>query len=185
MLRCRIAPLIAASTAALLTLGACSSDAPHARPSPSPSPLASPSATATPIAGATPPDCKPPKKASFPDWVPDDLPFPNGMYSYKHLSPISGYQRALFVLPGGSSAFAKLVLKEWPKAGYVLGRGDSEPGEVEDNFSKAPATGAFKANDVYCTPGYTIMYLIYAKNGPSIAPPTPSATGAPLKKKHH
>lgn len=177
---------MAALSAVMLLFGACSSGSgkdPHK--SPSPSALASPTPTATPFAGPTPAKCKPPKKIAFPTWLPDDLPFPPGMYAYKNLSKISGYERALFVLPEGSTDFAKLVLKQWPKAGYVLGRGDSEPGEVEDNFSKAPATGAFKANDVFCTPGYTIMYLIYAKKGPAVPAPTPSATGAPLSKKHH
>ncbi|MDQ3879152.1 MAG: hypothetical protein M3290_12510 [Actinomycetota bacterium] len=178
---------MAAFVAALsLAMPACSKDAPKTHASPSPSALPSPSATVSAIAGATPPDCKPPKEVSFPDWVPDDLPFPDGTYAYRQLGPISGYKRALFVLPIGSTQFAKMVLKEWPKHGYVLGRGDSEPGEVEDNFSKSPATGAFKTNDVFCTPGYTIMYLIYAKKGPNIPVPTPSptATASPLVSKH-
>lgn len=177
--------MVALTCALSSALSACSSDPkPKAHDSP-PATVTAASASPT-FVGATPPECKPPAKVSFPDWVPDDLPFPDGMYAYKHLSKISGYERALFVLPIGSTQFAKMVLKEWPKAGYVLGRGDSEPGEVEDNFSKSPATGAFKANDVFCTPGYTIMYLIYAKKGPNIPVPSPSTTGtgAPLKKKH-
>jgi hypothetical protein len=65
----------------------------------------------------------------------------------------------------------------------VLGRGDSEPGEVEDQFGKAPAVGAFKAQAVYCDPGFSIMYLIYAKQRPDVgqpAPGIPSPQGSPL-----
>lgn len=178
--------VLAGLIAGLFAFAACGGDsAPRAKRSPTPSRTVTVSASPT-FAGATPPDCKPPKKVSFPTWVPDDLPLPDGIYAYRHLGKISGYQRALFVIPMGSTDFAKMVIHQWPKAGYVLGRGDSEPGEVEDNFSKSPAVGAFKANDVFCTPGYTIMYLIYAKNGPQVPVPTPtlSASGSPLTHKH-
>jgi hypothetical protein len=118
--------------------------------------------------------------------VPKDLPFPPGTYAYRNFPKLSGYERALFVVRVGTTQIAKLVLKQWPKAGYVLGRGDSEPGEVEDSFTKAPASGAFKANDVFCTPGYTVMYLVYANKGPVIPAPSPTASNTkPLVNKHH
>jgi hypothetical protein len=143
-----------------------------------------PSLSPAPAATGGVPECKTPKEVTFPDWVPDDLPLPEGTYAYKNLAPLGGYERALFVLQQGTRQFIKLVLKEWPKAGYVLGRGDAEPGEVEDDFRKPPAVGAFKANDVYCTPGYTVMYLIWAKNGPKNLNvlPSPSSTGSPISK---
>jgi hypothetical protein len=141
-------------------------------------------ATVTPQAGNGVPPCKKPQEVAFPQWLPDDLPLPDGTYAYKNLAPIGGYKRALFVLDVGTTPFTKLVLKEWPKAGYTLGRGDAEPGEVEDDFRKPPAVGAFKANDVYCTPGYTVMYLIWAPKGPKSlsALPSPTSTGSPLSK---
>ena len=130
------------------------------------------------------PKCKFPKEVSFPDWVPADLPLPPGTYAYEHLKPIAGYQRAFFVLRNTDTIeFTKLVLREWPKAGYTLGRGDAEPGEVEDDFHKPPAVGAFKANDVYCRPGFAVMYLIWAPDGPDgeFVLPSPTSTGTPLK----
>jgi hypothetical protein len=131
------------------------------------------------------PECKKPKEVAFPEWIPEDLPLPEGTYAYKNLAPLGGYKRALFVMDVGTRQLIKLVLREWPKAGYALGRGDAEPGEVEDDFRKPPAVGAFKANDVYCTPGYTVMYLIWAKDGPKAfnVLPTPTATGSPLNSK--
>jgi hypothetical protein len=130
------------------------------------------------------PKCKPPKEVPFPDWVPGDLPLPDNTYAYENLKPTGGYKRALFVLMKTNTAeLTKLVLREWPKAGYTLGRGDAEPGEVEDDFHKPPAVGAFKANDVYCTPGYAVMYLIYAPEGPEgeFILPSPTSRGTPLK----
>ena len=129
------------------------------------------------------PECKKPKEVDFPEWIPDDLPLPEGAYAYKNLAPLGGYKRALFVLEQGTRQFIKLVLREWPKAGYVLGRGDAEPGEVEDDFRKPPAVGAFKANDVYCDPGYTVMYLIWAEDGPKGFDVAPTPSGSPLKSK--
>ena len=130
------------------------------------------------------PRCRFPKKVPFPEWVPDDLPLPEGTYAYENLKPVGGYLRAFFVLRNTDTVeFTKLVLREWPKAGYTLGRGDAEPGEVEDDFHKPPAVGAFKANDVYCTPGYAVMYLIWAPDGPQgeLVMPSPTSVGTPLK----
>ena len=170
--------------AVVVALSSCSGDNGHtdAKGDPKRTTVA-PASPAPSVSNGTPP-CKKPKEVAFPDWVPDDLPLPEGTYAYKNLAPLGGYKRALFVLDTGTRQFIKLVLKEWPKAGYALGRGDAEPGEVEDDFRKPPAVGAFKANDVYCDPGYTVMYLIWAEHGPkAINPiPSPTATGSPLKK---
>jgi hypothetical protein len=128
------------------------------------------------------PKCKPPKEKPYPEWVPEDLPLPRGIYSYQHLPKLAGYKRALFAAPVTTHDITKLILDKWPKAGYPIGRGDAEPGEVEALFTKAPAVGALKANDVYCDPGYTIMYLIYAPKGSEDLSvlPTPTSTGSPL-----
>lgn len=128
------------------------------------------------------PKCKFPKEIAFPDWVPDDLPLPPGMYAYQHLPPAGGYKRSLFVTTATTQEMTDLVLDEWPGAGYPIGRGDAEPGEVEAVFTKAPGVGAFKANDVYCRPGYTIMYLIWAPKGADDLSllPTPTSSGSPL-----
>ena len=129
------------------------------------------------------PECRKPKKVDYPEWVPADLPLPRGTYAYKNLPPLGGYERGLFVLELSTQQLIKHVLEEFPKAGYTLGRGDAEPGEVEDDFRKPPAVGAFKANDVFCSPGYSIMYLIYAPKGPKGVNvlPTPTSTGTPLR----
>ena len=129
------------------------------------------------------PKCRKPKKVRYPNWVPDDLPLPAGTYAYKNLPPLGGYERALFYLDMTTQRFTQYVLKKWPEAGFTLGRGDAEPGEVEDDFHKPPAVGAFKANDVICSPGYAIMYLIWAPDGPTgmNVLPTPTVTGTPLK----
>jgi hypothetical protein len=167
-----------AIVAAALVASACSSGAPTAAtPSTSPSTAVtpggfpSPSVSPAPIPGLS---CKKPKPAPFPDWVPTDLPLPKGTYAYQRLEPLAGYKRALFVVSKGSTPLARFVLKEWPKAGFVLGRGDAEPGEVEDQFVRSPGRGAFKANDLACKNPYTVMYLIWAPKGPVFPSPSPT-----------
>ena len=63
------------------------------------------------------------------------------------------------------------MLHKWPPAGYELGRGDSEPGEVEDVFNNPPAGGAFKAQDQPCHPGFTLVLLLYTPHASSAGSP--------------
>ena len=122
-----------------------------------------------PASGAVLPPCDYPPEIEKPDWLPADLPLPEGTYAFEHLDKAGDYFRSLFVVPATLEEIAALVLEEWPKAGYILGRGDAEPGEIEDFFTKPPAAGAFKANTALCTPGYSTMLLIYA---PVLSTPT-------------
>jgi hypothetical protein len=125
------------------------------------------------------PDCKYPEKIPTPDWLPEDLPFPPGTYTYQEISNEGGFHRSLMVLPTDLTTWTKFVLTEWPKAGYVLGRGDAEPGEVEDQFLKAPTIGAFKAVAEYCSPGFSRMLLVFAEQSPGL-PVLPSPSGSAL-----
>jgi hypothetical protein len=125
------------------------------------------------------PDCIYPQRVPTPRWLPDDLPFPAGTYTTQELGLDGGYHKAVMVLPGSLTAWTKFVLDQWPKSGYVLGRGDSEAYEVEDVFTKAPAVGAFKAVSEFCSPGYSKMLLIYADQSPGL-PVLPSPSGTPI-----
>lgn len=103
-----------------------------------------------------------PAQVGWPKWVPNDLPLPTGTYAFRRMSPLNGYKRAKFVLPVGTHRFARFVLRRWPKHGWELGRGDSEATQVEDDFWKSPAYGAFRADDLRCK---TVLYLIFNKDG--------------------
>jgi hypothetical protein len=116
----------------------------------------------------------------MPAWIPPDLPFPQGTYATQALAATFGYERAVLVVPGTAESFARFVIKEWPKSGWVLGRGDAEPGEVEDQFLRPPAVGAFRARTEFCTPGYALMLIIYTRNRQAIPLPSSSPGGSPL-----
>jgi hypothetical protein len=140
----------------------------------------SPRGTATNPFGSGLPQCEPPPRIATPAWFPKDLPLPRNSYTTQALPVSFGYQRAVLVVPGTAEQFGQFVLREWPRAGWVLGRGDAEPGEVEDQFLKPPAIGAFRVRTEFCTPGYSLMLLIYSKNRTAVPLPSPTPRGVPL-----
>lgn len=135
----------------------------------------------SPYSPAPLPKCDYPEKLKLPAWLPKDLPFPRGTYAKEQLQPAQGYRRALLVIPVTLEKLTRHVLNVWPREGWALGAGDSEPGEIEDLFSKPPAFGAFRAQEVICEPGYSLMYLIFTKNRALPQPViNPSPRGSPL-----
>jgi len=151
----------------------------------SPTPLFS--AGVTPLVGFSPPPANPnlppceyPAEVEMPDWVPGDLPMLEGTYAHEHLPDSYGYKRGIFVVQATLDTFTRFVLAEWPAAGWTLGRGDSEPGEVEDQFTKPPAVGAFKAQSIPCNPGYSLMILIYAPDSSTVGANPNTQSGSPI-----
>jgi hypothetical protein len=86
------------------------------------------------------------------------------------------------MVPVGLTDLARFVLGEWPKKGWVLGRGDSEEGEIDDQFTKPPSVGAFKAREQYCTSGFSLMLLVYIPDRTKVVLPTfsPPASASPF-----
>jgi hypothetical protein len=178
--------LLIALCAITSILVGCSSASPTTSSTPSSGP-----STVTPSPGkkghhrqeylSTLPKCELPPEIEFPDWVPADLPIPNGTYAYDRLTREYGYYRGLFVLPLLSTQFGRYVLERWPAAGFQLGRGDQEPGEVEAQFVRPPAAGAFKARDVVCRDPASFLLLFWAPQGPkdTTTPPQPLPGSSP------
>ena len=171
----------ALSLALVAVLGACSKSAPGSTASPafSVTPTAFPRGSITPSPLTNLPKCAKEKRLSMPTWVPKDLPLPPGTFFTKPIAGQGGYNEGLFVIPLSTSDIAKFVLSKWQKAGYQWGRGDAEPGEVEDQFAKYPGIGAFKAQDAYCRDPYSITLLIWAPDRSKIGMPT-TGGGSPL-----
>ena len=157
-----------------VVLASCTGDRPSTRGSPWPT------GAAGPAGELSLPECQFPPRIATPAWFPRDLPLPPRSYTTQSLPASFGYQRAVFVVPGTAEEFGRFVLTEWPRAGWVLGRGDAEPGEVEDQFLKPPAIGAFRVRTEFCTPGYSLMLIIYSKNRTAVPLPSPTPRGAPL-----
>jgi hypothetical protein len=132
-----------------------------------------------PVTGQPP--CAFPPKLSLPRWYPGDLPLPPRTYTSQVLADSFGYNRAIFVVPGPLPSFARFVLTEWPKAGWTLGRGDAEAGEIEDQFGRPPAVGAFKAQAQYCHPGYSLLLIIYAMDRSGVGATPGTQGGSPIQ----
>ncbi|MDP9342105.1 MAG: hypothetical protein M3Q23_08400 [Actinomycetota bacterium] len=173
-----------AAGALVVLLAACgtgTTDAPPATPSTVTVSQAPGGLTRPTVLPSNLPACKYPLHVATPTWLPVDLPFPVGTYTYQVLPDSNGYHRALLLLPTTLDKLTRFVLTQWPKAGWVLGRGDSEAGEVEDQFVKSPAVGAFKAVSEYCAPGFSRMLMVFTEQT-AVLPgfPSPSGSSSPL-----
>ena len=179
--RPRLTYRIAVLVVAVGTVGGACSDRSPPRTDSYPSGGFVPSPTPTSFGEGSLPRCNPPRSTPRPGWVPTDLPFPKGSYLYQDLGQASGYQRGLFVVPGPLTNLARFVLTEWPKAGWILGRGDSEEDEIETSFTRGSAQGAIKAQGQPCTPGYNEVLLVYTPDRTTTGGNSPPVqSGSPL-----
>jgi hypothetical protein len=122
--------------------------------------------------------CSPTPRPGTPlGWLPQDLPLPPGTYASADTTNGAPVHRALLVVPLALRDFVVFALREWPKAGYRLGRGDAEANEAEDSFAKDVTSGAFRARAVYCDPNKIEVLFVY---GTRPLPSTPTTGGRAL-----
>jgi len=142
--------------------------APAARPTPSvPATLGGPCIAAQP-------------RKPMPSFFPTNLPLPPGSYATEVPPPFAGSQRTIVIAKGSLRDFVLFILTEWPKQGWVLGRGDGEPGEADDSFRDQGAVnyGAFKARAIMCDTSTTWVFFVFAHAtpAPNLGTPKPSTT---------
>ena len=109
---------------------------------------------------------------------------PPGTYLARELVVQPPNKAAVFVVPATIREFVTFALRAYPKAGFRLGRGDSEGAEAEDSFARGSAAGAFRIRQPYCdiTKGeLQITYVadLAAAKTFSTSSSTSSATTAP------
>ena len=75
---------------------------------------------------------------------------------------MSNFQAATFAVPGTLAQWATFTLTEWPKHGWVSGRGDAEQGEAESSYSRNRSGGAWRASTTICEPGFFALSLAFA-----------------------
>lgn len=121
-------------------------------------------------------NCLQPKKPiPTPSWFPTDLPLPAGSFATEEPKEQSGLLRVIFTVNGSLRDFVVHALTTWKQQGYVLGRGEAEPGEAEDNFLKNKRYGIFRAQAILCDQNTT--WVLVVMNDPSKkAVPTPAFT---------
>lgn len=134
-----------------------------------PAPDSFPQTGATPSV-PLPESCAPiPGPIARPGFFPSDLPLPAGSYPTDKLEG-QGAPRVVFVVEASLRDFVKYLLAEWPKAGWEVGRGESEPGEAESSFRKDQRYGVFRARAVFCDQGRTEVLFAFG----TLPTPSPS-----------
>ncbi|HVL90872.1 MAG TPA: hypothetical protein VM841_11635 [Actinomycetota bacterium] len=115
---------------------------------------------------------QPQPEIARPGWYPDDLPMPEGSYAIDVPPAAGGLRRVVFSVSGDLTDFVRHALGVWPKHGWSLGVGESEPGEAEDNFLKGERYGIFRARSIMCDQSRTWVLMVL--NDPAIKDaPTP------------
>lgn len=121
---------------------------------------------------------KPTKPIALPKWYPSDLPMPNGSFPMEEPSATKGLRRVIFAAKGSLRDFVVHALSVWKQQGWTLGKGESEPGEAEDNFLKGERYGIFRAREIFCDPNMTWVLLV-VNNPDDKTAPTPSFNTRP------
>lgn len=165
--RARMALLVAGVAAGVVAVFGVIGSRPDARTS-------LPASAKTPT---LPADClETPPQTPTPDWFPKDLPMPAGSYVNEVPEASAGLRRVVFTVSGTLRDFVRHALGVWPEHGWTLGRGESEPGEAEDQFLKGKNRyGLFKAQSVYCDTSKTWVLIV-------LSDPTTLGSTAPSPK---
>lgn len=176
MLR-RCAALSVAVAAAVVTTacGGGSGSAPAAAPT-----GAVPSAT-------TPAPCPKPAKSKPVHWpakVPADLPKPPDAHIDDSLTAADGVHIVKFTTPTSLRESVLFVVRELPKAGYVLGRGDAEAQEADAPFVRGNTRGLVRMLEAgECVTQWllaTVDMTAQGSNSPLLTPHSPSSSPSPL-----
>lgn len=149
--------------------GAASGQPPSRTPSPTPSP------------------CPPPSGglAAWPAGFPTDLPRPPGAKVSSKVRVTNGVRVVQLETPTSLRESVLFIVRELPKAGYVLGRGDAEPREADAPFVKGTIRGAIRLGlAAQCRTLWVVAVVDLATRPGNTSPllPTyhPSASPSPL-----
>jgi len=165
------ATVLAAVLAGALLTG-CTGSAPKPRAKATPTPVPA-TASACPVVA-------PPTPAVWPPEVPDDIPKPPSAVIEKVEKTASGVTVVRFSTDSSLREGVLYVVKEFPKVGYTLGRGDAEVTEADAPFQKGKVRGLVRMlAQEQCR---TLWLLAIGREGGGPAPfaPQPSGTASPL-----
>ncbi len=146
-----------------------------------PQPTSKPSVTAAPTTSACP-NALPPTPAMWPPTIPDDIPKPPTAVIEKVETTGSGVIVVRFSTESSLREGVLYIVKEFPAAGYTLGRGDAEVTEADAPFQKGAVRGLVRMlAQEQCR---TLWLLAVGREGGGTAPfapnYTPPASSQPL-----
>jgi hypothetical protein len=128
----RLRPL-ATAVAVGCALAACTGEAND------PAPTARPTVTGGPTAEPTP-ECPqpPPSKEQWPKQVPEFVPKPPGLKIDQVDTSKENVVQVKSTVPLGMTDSVRFIVREFPRAGFTLGRGDAERTEADAPFQRGP-----------------------------------------------
>lgn len=101
------------------------------------------------------------KRVTRPDELPSDFPLPPGTVITSSGMPYPGQLLIGGVIPFDIQNAAEFFVDELPRAGYELGRGDSEQGEAEAPFTGHGVRGKWKVNGILnCSQAVTLTLVV-------------------------
>jgi hypothetical protein len=161
---------------ALLAVAACAGegDEPGARPT----------LTDAPRATRSQPSCPAPKatKPVWPKEVPDIIPKPPGLKIEKVDQSKGNVTQVRTMVPTSLTAAVGFIIKEFPKAGFTLGRGDAEASEADAPFQRGEALRGLVrvfATDQECSTLW-LFAVVRNTNAPYDISYTPPPSSTPL-----
>jgi hypothetical protein len=172
----RAGAVVAAVTLAVLVTG-CSGGSKQAAPPPT-SPR-----TFSPVPCATPDNAKPPQ---WPAALPADMPKPTYATINQTTTTTDGVHIVKFTTPTSLRDGVLFIVGKFPKAGYVLGRGDAEVTEADAPFIHGNIRGLVK---LLATEPCSTLWLVATTNAnspggqggsPLLPTHSPSGSSSPL-----
>jgi hypothetical protein len=111
-------------------------------------------------AGPLPPCAGVEREIPRPVLLPDDFPLPPGTKLTASRTPFEGQGVIEGAVPGGLEDSAAFFGDELEDAGYAVGRGESEPGEMESLFTGKQLRGGWRVNEIPDCEGASKLTLV-------------------------
>jgi hypothetical protein len=156
MLR-RRSTLIALAALLAITLAGCGGEKDKGLAAAQAAPAAAPAGPPAPAQNCQ----QPPPAGPDVSWFPADLPVPPGSYTVQEVQVSAPSKGVVLVVPMSIREYVAFALREMPKQGWRLGRGDSEADEAEDSFAKGASGGSFRVRSVYCDMSKSELRIVY------------------------
>lgn len=160
-------PVILPLVGVLLLTGACSGGD-TAKPAPA-------------VTAAPSPACPGGKtNLAWPAEVPATLPKPPGAV-FKAVARRNGITSVRFSTPTSLREGLLFVLRELPRSGFTIGRGDAEPAEADVPFGRGNLQGIYKMIILgTCSTDWLVAVTQARRGGSPILTPNPGASSTPL-----
>ncbi|MBV9293868.1 MAG: hypothetical protein JO222_15605 [Frankiales bacterium] len=163
-----------AAIAAVVSVGGCAGSSGSTTGGPTAPTITQPLTPQCPSTSAPP--------GRWPRYLPPDFPRPAAYHFEQSTVDAQGIRTTRFTTSSSMRDAVLFVVQRFPRAGYVLGRGDAEATEADAPFVHGPARGLLRLAAIQNCMTLWLLYTVDKKVGPVPNLPTfiPSASPSPL-----